>query len=290
MLDVASRWSCWVLLLAIPPTSLLAQEKPSPTALAAQRVVQIVAHRGASAERPENTLASTARAIEVGATAVEVDVRTTQDGHLVLLHDAKLARTTNGEGLVGERTLGEIKQLDAGRKFGEKYASEPVATLMDVLSVCHDKIDVLLDLKESGETYDRRVARTILKFGQPSRTIVGVRSVEQAVAFRKLLPKSRQLGLIAKPDDIEAYVAAGVETIRIWPAWLAKDASLADRVRKAGAKLHLNGTRGTAEEIVPLLAYRPDSLSSDDPRQLVATLAELRAPASPPKSAFAPRL
>lgn len=282
MLDVASRWFCWVLLLATLPGGLSAQEKPSATALAAQRVVQIVAHRGASAERPENTLASTARAIEVGATAVEVDVRTTQDGHLVLLHDAKLSRTTNGEGLVGERTLSQIKKLDAGQKFNPTYADERVATLIEVLQLCHDKIDVLLDLKESGEAYDQRVAQTIIKFGQPSRTIVGVRSVQQAVAFRKLLPKSRQLGLIARPDDIEAYVAAGVETIRIWPAWLAKDATLGERVRKAGAKLHLNGTQGTEEEIVPLLAYQPDSLSSDDPRQLVATLAKLRDPASPP--------
>ena len=81
--------------------------------------------------------------------------------------------------------------------------------------------------------------------------------------------------MIAKPDEIEAYAQAGVEMIRLWPKWL-DDPSLVERVRKAGVKLHLNGETGTREEVIPLLKYSPDSLSSDDPRQLVSTLAQLR--------------
>ncbi len=276
------RWMALFTFALIPlEASILAQETSPravilPVAQAALRIKQIVAHRGASAERPENTLASTLRAIESNATAIEVDVRTTRDGQLVLLHDARLDRTTNGQGLVGELKLDEIKQLDAGKHFGEEFAGERVPTLIEVLEVCHGKIDVLLDLKESGEAFDEHVAETIRKHGDPAGTIVGARSVEQAKAFRKLLPNSRQLGLIASPDDIEAFAAAGVETIRIWPKWLEKDATLPDRVRRAGAKLHLNGTLGTSEEVLPLLAYRPDSLSSDDPARLVATLKQLR--------------
>lgn len=250
-------------------------------AAAAKKVQQIIAHRGARAERPENTLASTRRAIEAGATAVEVDARTTKDGHLVLLHDATLEHTTNGKGPVNDITVAELRKLDAGSHFSPEYKGEPVATLAEVLQECRGKIDVLLDLKESGSQYNNRVINLVKQLGDPKRTIVGVRSVEQAREFRQLLPEARQLGLLAKPDEIEAYAAAGVEMIRLWPRWLTDPtlvgSSLVERVRKTGTKLHLNGETGLEGEVIPLLAHSPDSLSSDHPAQLRKTLADLQA-------------
>lgn len=237
-------------------------------------VRQVIAHRGASTERPECTLSAVRRAIEAGATAVEVDVRTTKDGQLVILHDATLDRTTNGSGPIREKTLAEVKQLDAGSWFDPKFRGEQVPTLAEVLIACRQKIDVLLDLKERGEAFAESVAAAVKANGDPARTIVGVRSREQAKLFRRLLPKSRQLGLMAKPDEIEAYAEAGVETIRLWPKWLA-DKQLVVRVRKAGAKLHLNGTTGTPDDVAPLLMFLPDSLSSDDPARLLKTLESL---------------
>ncbi len=270
---MSSRSTVWLggCLLFLWLNASLAADNP------ARLVKQIVAHRGSSADRPENTLASTRRAIEVGATAVEVDVRTTKDGALVLSHDATLDRMTDGTGKIKDKTLAEIHKLDAGRKFDPKFAGERVPTLEQVLTLCKGKIDVLLDLKESGEQYDRKVAEAVRAVGDPQRITVGVRSVEQAKQFRKLLPKARQLGLIEKPDEIEAYAAAGVEMIRLWPKWLT-DTSLVGRVRQAGVKLHLNGTTGLRDEVVELLKHRPDSLSSDDPARLIATLAELTKP------------
>lgn len=234
-------------------------------------VKQIIAHRGASADRPENTKASAARAIEAGATAVEVDVRTTRDGKLVLLHDATLDRMTNGSGPVNAKTLDEVRALDAGSRFDPKWKGEKVGTLDEVLALCRGKIDVLLDLKEEGDAYLQNVVDAVQKQGDPKRTIVGVRSVDQAKQIRARLPEGTQIGLISSPDEIEAFAKAGVETIRLWPKWLVDDA-LPQRVRAAGAKLHLNGTTGTPGEIAPLLKYRPDSLSSDDPHRLTQTL------------------
>src|SRR5262245_35081645 len=94
-------------------------------ATAAGKVKQIIAHRGARAERPENTVASARRAIEVGATAVEVDARTTKDGELVLLHDATLEHTTNGKGPVNEILFADLRKLDAGSRFSPEYKGEP---------------------------------------------------------------------------------------------------------------------------------------------------------------------
>ncbi len=245
-------------------------------AKAAKKVKQIVAHRGASLERPECTLVSCRRAIDVGATAIEVDVRTSKDGHLVILHDRTLDRTTDGTGPVNKKTLAELKKLDAGSWVSKRYRNERIPTLREVLKVCKGKTDVLLDLKESGAEYDKKVVNEVNKYGDSEQIVIGVRSVEQARRLRKLLPKARQIGLIPDTKSIEAFAKAGVETIRLWPKWLT-DSSLVERVRKAGAKLHLNGSTGKRDEVIPLLKHAPDSLSSDDPKRLIRTLRELAA-------------
>ena len=242
---------------------------------AAANVRRIVAHRGSSIDRPENTRASTLRAIEVGATAVEVDVRTTRDGRLVLSHDADLSRISNGTGLIQQKTWNELRRLEVGRKFGPQFAGEQIPSLDEILELCGGKIDVLLDLKEQGDAFDEHVVDVVRKHGEPRRTIVGVRSVEQARRFRQLLPEAHQIGLIGAPGDIEAYAAAGVETIRLWPKWLG-EATLVERVRKTGKQLHLNGTTGDVAELSLLLAHRPESISGDDPARIVATLRRLR--------------
>ncbi len=77
-------------------------------------LARVIGHRGAMGHAPENTIASIRRAAALGAAWVEVDVRLTADGRLVLMHDATLGRTTDGEGLVQEATLAEIAALDAG--------------------------------------------------------------------------------------------------------------------------------------------------------------------------------
>ncbi len=252
------------------------------TAAAAKAVSQIIAHRGASLERPECTMSAIQRAIEVKATAVEVDVRTAKDGALFVLHDATLDRTTNCNGPANEKTLAELKQLDAGSWFDAKFKDQRIPSLPDAVRACKDKVDVLLDLKEQGDEYDRKVIGVIRKHGSPKGTIIGVRSVEQAKRFRKLLPEARQLGLIPNPESIEAFAGAGVETIRLWPKWLAADGvGLVDRVRKADAKLHLNGTTGERGEVLDLVKHQPDSMSSDDPNQLITTLKLLAQRAGP---------
>ena len=93
---------------------------------------RISAHRGASLAAPENTLASYRKAIEQGADFIEVDVRTTADGKQVCLHDASLKRTTGLDSGVDQVSLGEIRQLSAGRFFSAVYAAEKIPTFEEV--------------------------------------------------------------------------------------------------------------------------------------------------------------
>ena len=81
-----------------------------------------IAHRGDSTNAPENTLAAFEAAIDAGATAVELDLRCTADGHVVVIHDRTVDRTTDGDGAVENLDLNQVRGLDAGGWFDERFA------------------------------------------------------------------------------------------------------------------------------------------------------------------------
>ena len=104
----------------------------------------IVAHRGASARFPENTLLAFTEAIKAGADMVEIDVRLTADGVPVVLHDQDVSRTTGGSGLVNELTLAEVRELSAGRSQQRRLS---VPTLRDALTLMRGQVAVQIDIK-----------------------------------------------------------------------------------------------------------------------------------------------
>jgi len=266
----------WLLGIVVATGTLALRADDAALAQAAKNVRTVIGHRGSCADRPENTLASYRRAIAAGAHVAETDVRTTKDGVLVCIHDADVSRSSNGQGQVGALTLAELKRLDFGGKFAAQYAGERIATLREVLALCQGKIDVMLDLKETGQAYAEQVTAEVRKFGAPKRTVIGVRSAEQARQFRKLLPEARQIGLIPTEKDVAAFAAAGVETIRLWPKWLG-DPALVAAVRKHRCALLVGAGNGTRTEVVAVLQAAPEAVSSDDPARLVQTLRELAA-------------
>ncbi len=94
----------------------------------------LFAHRGACSHAPENTLASFRRALKDGAEAIELDVKLTSDGKVIVLHDQTVDRTTNGHGDVRTMSLAEVQQLDAGSCFSPEFTGEPIPTLEQVFS------------------------------------------------------------------------------------------------------------------------------------------------------------
>ena len=114
--------------------------------------VMRIAHRGASGEglAPENTLAAIQMALEQGVDLVEVDVRVTADGHAVLVHDPTVDRTTTGGGSVGSLTLDQIRKLDAGTWFGEKFRGEKVPTLQEALDLVKRRAILQVETKAEG--------------------------------------------------------------------------------------------------------------------------------------------
>lgn len=107
----------------------------------------IIAHRGASADAPENTLSAFREAIRQKADAIELDVQLSRDNKLVVIHDPWLNRTTNGRGLVRQKTLKEIKTLDAGVKFAKKHGGQRIPTLDEVLETFGKTTNYVIELK-----------------------------------------------------------------------------------------------------------------------------------------------
>ena len=93
------------------------------------------AHRGASYEAPENTLAAFMLAAELGADGIELDVQLSKDGQVAVIHDFTLETTTNGHGPVGAKTLAELQELDAGSRFDPLFAGQQIPTLQEVIDV-----------------------------------------------------------------------------------------------------------------------------------------------------------
>jgi len=113
------------------------------------RQVVAIAHRGEHLHNPENTIPAFEEAIRVGADFFELDVRTTSDGKLVLSHDSKVDRRTNGHGDVSKMTFDEIRALDAGIKSGPKFAGTKVPTFDEALDMARGRIGIYVDVKQA---------------------------------------------------------------------------------------------------------------------------------------------
>jgi glycerophosphoryl diester phosphodiesterase len=137
------------------------------------RPFQVMAHRGASDQAPENTRPALERAIEDGFEWAEIDLQLTRDGKHVLYHDGTLGSKTDGTGRIAEYSLAELKQLDAGSKFAPRYAGERLLTLQEAFEIARGKINFYLDCKAinpellAQEILDAGMERQVVVFSSP---------------------------------------------------------------------------------------------------------------------------
>ena len=117
-------------------------------------MVEVIGHRGASTEAPENTLAANDLAFQQKADGIEVDVRLTKDNQLVCMHDKSAFRTAGKKNLIKESTLNQLKSLDVGKWKGEKWSGEAIPSLHEVLSEMPLDKKIFIEVKEGIETID----------------------------------------------------------------------------------------------------------------------------------------
>jgi glycerophosphoryl diester phosphodiesterase len=247
-------------------------------ALPADSAVTIVAHRGGLGDYPENTLAAFRHAMACGADGIELDLRATSDGAIVVLHDETVNRTTDGRGRVAAMSLAELRRLDAGQ-------GERIPTLEEVLRlVAGTGVQLVLDLKEEGAVDRGEIVRLAGLHDAAAGVIVGVRSLEDLRAFGALDPQLRTLGFIDDADDIEPFAQAGADMIRLWPDWIDDDPALVGRVRRLGLPVWVTAGDAPREELERLIGLGAAGLILDRP----AVINSVRGPSPPARPARSP--
>lgn len=238
------------------------------------RPVLNIAHRGGISDGyPENTLAAFQRAMAVGADVIELDLRGTKDGQLVVLHDETLDRTTDGTGLVTNFTLKELKKLNAGGK-------EQIPTYEEVLQlVANTGTKLLLDIKSSSLLEKREIVRLTEKYQANSDVIFGVRNVDDFEAFRKLNPEIRILGFIVMPFEIEKFADAGVDIIRLWAIWLFLYPDLLKKTRQLQKPVWVTAGDAPRQDLERLISLGVDGIITDHPDVMTELQSEIRVPA-----------
>lgn len=159
-----------------------------------RKQVDNVAHRGATAYAPENTIAAFDLAVEMKADYIEIDVQQSKDGELVLIHDTTVNRTTDGTGKVGELTFEQLRSLDAGSWKGEEFAGEQIPTFEEILDRYRGKVGILIELK-APELYpgmEEQVAEALkernLDKPQNEKIIIQSFNFESMKKMNELLP------------------------------------------------------------------------------------------------------
>ena len=250
-----------------------------------------VAHRGASAYAPENTLAAIEDGVARGADMVEVDVQRTADGELILMHDTDLVRTTDAEEVfpdhgsyaIADFTMAEVRRLDAGSWFGADFAGEPVPTLADALTVLRGgDVGLLLEYKEPA-LYPGIEAEIADEFRadpwwlQPAPPNQAHRLVMQSFDWASM-KRSQDLlaeiphGLLGRVD--EAEIPAYAEWAdQINPGYTTIDAAYVQLVHEAGLETYVY-TVNNADDMRAQIANGVDGVITNYPDVLAGVIDE----------------
>ncbi len=231
--------------------------------------VKIAFHRGASRYAPENTLPALDKAIKLGADLVEFDARTTRDGQYVLLHDSQLARTTSGRGSVRDRSIDEIRALNAGAWFGRPFAGTKVPTLDEFLSAAGRRIEFYVDAKDI--TPEALVAT--LKHHELTDRAVVYQGVAYLERLKQIAPEIRRLPPLRNSDDLE-MVAKRVQPYAVDAAWAILFRTLIDRCHTAGILVFSDalGSHETPQQYARAIRDGIDLIQTDHPLRVLRTL------------------
>jgi glycerophosphoryl diester phosphodiesterase len=220
----------------------------------------LAAHRGASDALPENTIVALAAAVELGADYLEFDVRATREGRLVLLHDERLERTTDGAGRVDEKTLHELRALDAGAWLAEAHRGRKIPTLNETLAVVKETAKFIVDFKEARADLVEELVLSLRADDVLSKALITSPhaatleslardnpDIALAVPFRLAFSGSSPVAvdrlkpklLLARSRDVDAGMAAaahaaGIKLLATLPRELDPAATLAEASRLEG--------------------------------------------------------
>lgn len=245
--------------------------------LAQLRRPVIFAHRGASAHAPENTMAAFSLAVGQGADAIELDAKLSADGAVVVFHDPKLERTTDGIGRLSACTLSHLRTLDAGSSFSQRYRGERIPLLEEVLDAFGKKVFIVIDLTNYTTPWDGLASRTC--------ELINRHSLGDCVMLSSFLPANLHEAARRIPR-IGLGLVAGRGWKGIWARWFGfsfgnyvalhpnfRDVNLQQvkRVHRLKKRVHV-WTVNAVDDLRRLAGWGVDGIFTDDPRLALATI------------------
>lgn len=236
----------------------------------------VIAHRGFSGRYPENTLKAFEEALKLPVDAVELDVRRTKDGVLVVIHDETVDRTTNGKGRVRDLTWDEIQKLDAGSWKGTEFAGERIPRLEEALQLVNGRVVVFLEIKEPDTA--PQVVDTLRQLDALPWVKIGSFHPQAISSVRKLAPEascsligSAKVGTSDETfaEFVKEALRCGANSITVNHAGLTPE-----RVRYCHQRCIFVGTWtvNDADLAKRMIAMGVDAIASDYPDLVLSVL------------------
>jgi len=231
--------------------------------------IYVIAHRGAHDGIPENTVAAYQKAIDIGADFVEIDLRTTRDGHFVSIHNRTVdAYVTDGTtGNVNDFTLAEIRTLDIGSRIDPRWKNERVPTLDDILTLCKDKIGIYLDLKDAPI---EQVAAALQKRGM-ERDVVWCVGPAQVAAIRECCPDCIPMPDPESEDSLPEMLRDTTPRV-VAPVWNDFSSTFSAKCHEVGAIVFVDEKTSDSANWQQALDWGANGIQTDDPKGLIEFL------------------
>lgn len=243
------------------------QQRSAPLPAVKNKFI-VIAHRGSHLVKPENTIAAIEDAIKLGADYVEIDVRTTKDGHIILSHNETVDAQTNGKGRVNDLTLAEISSLTVTGKDGKTYG---IPEFKAALKVCKGKINIYLDFKDADVL---QAYQEIITAGMEKNILVYLSRTDQYAAWRKIAPKMPLMGSLPEAVKTKEDLKVFCKGMRLNAIDNSPDHALLPAFKDLGISIFLDAQSKTEspDSWKPLLDKGVQGLQTDHPEALIIFL------------------
>ena len=241
----------------------------------------IFAHRGASAHAPENTIAAFELALAQNADAIELDVKLSADGHIMVIHDSTVDRTTGSHGRVKDLSLAQLRSLDAGSFFSEKFHGEKIPTLAEVFEAVGKRTFINVELKNCSAPRDQlveTVCMLVKKFSLQNHVMFSSFFAASLSRARMYLPDVPS-GLLALHGPLGAWARSFGFMFgkyqALHPYLTDVTPQQVQRVHRLQRRIHV-WTVNAAEDMRRLFRWGVDAIFTDDPQVAVQVRGETR--------------
>jgi glycerophosphoryl diester phosphodiesterase len=229
----------------------------------------VIAHRGESTHAPENTLAAFILAADKGADAIEMDVKLSADGQVIVLHDQMVNRTTNGIGKVSSLLLASIRNLNAGAWFSEKYSGERIPTLEEVFETVGKRLHMNIELTNYATPGDDLVGKVV--------ELVNKHKLHDRILFSSFFPHNLSKAGVLLPKvprgllTMRGFLGSGGRTIgwrgdyfSLHPFFTDITPGLVNRVQRNKKRVFV-WTVNPKEDLQRMISLGVDAIITDDP-------------------------